>query len=76
MIQDQDGMATFFTNRVKLETYFLSEQSLKDTSEKAGKIIPNKYTFLGLSLFSTILIQQKKKEDYVFFKPRSNLENF
>ena len=47
MMQDQDGMATFFMDGIKLETPFLSQQSMNDASEKAWKIILNKYTFLG-----------------------------
>ena len=42
-----DGMTTFFTNRVKLESSFRSQQSLKDVSEKAERIILNNYVFLS-----------------------------
>ena len=42
MMEDQNGMTTFFTDKVKLEISFLLQQSLKYLSEKEGNIILNK----------------------------------
>ena len=41
-MKNQNGMTTFFTDKVKLEISFLLQQSLKYLSEKEGKIIHNK----------------------------------